>query len=161
MGDSVDMYIDLDQKNIHKDNGIESYFIQRTLWPDDKDIPTRPLKAIEYEAGYQLFLCLADRIIVTHQKSILNKKVDMIFELRDVLDLDIPSIGVEINEDRHVAYNKEDEKHRAEVVKYFDNILYEIPISRSASLEETKNTVKEYVIKIPLQPFGCCGIFLC
>ena len=150
--DSVDVYTILDETTIKKAHnhkpssetgGIETYFMQRTLWPDDDVIPTRPVKKIEYETAFQLFLKLSDRMVITHQKSILNIRVDMIFELRDSLDLDIPSIGIEINEDGHKTYNKEDEQKRADVIKYFDNILYVVDIKRGSTLAEIKTAVNE------------------
>jgi len=67
--DNVEQYIDLDKKNIEfalkavptsEKNGIKTYFLQRTLWSQDQDIPTRPSKRLEYEGGYQLWLQLSD-----------------------------------------------------------------------------------------------------
>jgi hypothetical protein len=132
-------------------NNINLYFIQRMLWPDDQDIINRPAKKIEYEAGYHLFLGLADRMTISFQKNFLNYHVDILFELRDSLDIDLPKIGVEIDEgydEGHNNYNKDDEKIREEVVKYFDNILYRIPIKRSHTITEIKLIVDKFVKNI-------------
>jgi len=131
-------------------NGIVTYFLQRSLWPQDQDIISRPVKKIEYEAGYQLFLQLGDNMIMTHQKNILNYQVDMIFELRNSLNLDIPAIGVEINEDGHSSYDKKNEEERKKIIEYFDNIMFEINIKRGSSVKQIKEEVKKVseIIKI-------------
>lgn len=121
-------------------DGILTYFMQRMLWPDNEDIRNVPKKKVEFEAGYQLWLFLGNTMTLTHQPNILNYRADMLLELKNALDIDIPSIGVEIDEDGHEAYDSNKEKERKEVIEYFDNILYRIPISRNASLEEIKDS---------------------
>ena len=125
------------------ENGVRTYFMQRMMFPDNEDIPTRPKKKLEYEAAYQLWVNLGDTMYFTHQQNILNYHADMILELKSTIDLDIPSIGVEIDEDDHGGYDKKKEKERKEVIEYFDNVLYRIPIKRTASLEDIKKTVAD------------------
>ena len=122
-------------------NKAFTYFLQRTIFPDDKSISTRPSKRIEFEAGYQLFKQLSHRMFFTHQVNFLNFYEDMTLELRDVLGTDMPKIGVEIDENDHTDRDPVYEQHRLNVLKHFDNIVFRIPIKLTATQQEIEEEV--------------------
>jgi hypothetical protein len=117
-------------------NGAFTYFLYRTLFPEDISIFEKVKKRIEFEAGYQLFKILSHRMLFKHQANFLNFKADMILELKDVLGGNLPKIGVEIDEDGHPDKCKDIEKHRQNVLEYFDNMVFRISIKSTSTLEQ-------------------------
>jgi hypothetical protein len=110
---------------------INIYFTQRLLWNDEQDIRDRPTKRIEFETAYKLFLGLAHRMIIKHQVNFLNYYVDILFELRDSIDYNVPSICIEIDENNHIDRIPEQEVARQNVIEYFNNIIYRIPVMKT------------------------------
>lgn len=87
-------------------------------------------------------------MIVVPQANILNYRVDFLFELRDSLDLDLPRVGVEINEDGHASYDKKKEEERKKVIEYFDNVLYNLDIKSTASIGTMRRKAEELAQEI-------------
>lgn len=127
-------------------NQAFTYFLYRTLFPENKSIMEKVRKKIEFEAGYHFFRHLSHTMSFKHQVNFLNFYADMILEVRDVLGKNMPKIGIEIDENGHSANDPIAEKNRQKVLEYFDNIIFRVSIKRGATQEEIEkevlNTVK-------------------
>jgi len=78
-------------------------------------------------------------------------------EIRDNYCIDIPPIGIEINEDGHKGYDKQDEDKRQKVIEYFQTRIFNVPIDRKTTdkqlvkiinkvVDDIKDTLKNLVI---------------
>jgi hypothetical protein len=126
---------------------INVYFTQRLFWSDDMEIRNRPAKKIEFETVYKLFLGLAHRMIIKHQVNFMNYYVDMLLEVKDNIDYKTPRIGIEIDENDHCDRNPE-EIARQNVLEYFDNIIYRIPIMKTDTDEQITIKVNDIIDKV-------------
>ena len=123
-----------------KSTYIETYVAQRMIFGDET--PT-PRKRLEFEIGYQLISKLSDLLVFKHQENILNYQADILVELKNNLNRDIPSIVIEIDEDGHNDRVPAMEQFRQNVIEYFNNRFIRIPVNRNASQEEINKIVIE------------------
>ena len=107
-----------------------------------------PRKRLEFEIGYQLINRLSDIVVFKHQENIMNYHADFLLELKNNHNRDIPSIVIEIDEDRHDDRDPEMEKFRQNVIEYFNNRFIRIPVKRNASQEEINKIVNDSVNRI-------------
>ena len=117
---------------------IETYVAQRMIFGDE--VPT-PRKRLEFEIGYQLISKLSDLLVFKHQEKILNYQADILVELKNNRNRDIPSIVIEIDEDGHNDRVPAMEQFRQNVIEYFNNRFIRIPVNRNASQEEINKIV--------------------
>jgi hypothetical protein len=62
-------------------------------------------------------------------------------EIRDNSCIEVPPIGIEINEDAHQGYDKLDEEKRTKIIEYFGSRIFQVPVDRKVSDEELKEIV--------------------
>jgi hypothetical protein len=98
-------------------------------------------KKIEYNFGFNLIKMLNDIVVFKHQSNIMNYKADFLLELKNNFDKNIPSIVVEINEDGHKTYSKENENFRKDVIKSFGNRIITIDVKRNLKESEVEKLI--------------------
>lgn len=132
----------------HKSEYIETYMAQRTIFPDDDRFFKETRKNIEYEFVFQLATRISDLLVFSHQKNILNFHTDVLLEIKNNMNREIPSIVLEVNEDGHQGYSNESEQFRQNVIEAFNNRYFKVDIPRKASLVEIEELVKNIEIKL-------------
>jgi hypothetical protein len=130
----------------YENNNFSTFIFQKFLSPDKKFNVT---KKFEFEIGYYLISELNNLVVFKHQENIMNYHADFLLELKNNLNRDIPTIVVvEIQEDNHKNYDKENEKFRKKVVEAFGNRIVSIPVNRNSSDKEIKNIANKFAKQI-------------
>jgi hypothetical protein len=132
-------------QNYENTSNFNTFIFQKFLCPDKN---FKVIKQLEFEIGYQLICKLNDLVVFKHQENIMNYHADFLLELKNNLNRDIPSIVVEINEDDHKTYSKENEKCRKQVLEAFGNRVISIPVNRTATQKDIKNIVDKFAKQI-------------
>lgn len=74
-------------------NNIKNYITKRLFFPEQSEIIRQePTKKIEFEVCYYLAIRLASDFIFNFQFDVLGYKIDQLLELRDTINMNIPSI---------------------------------------------------------------------
>ena len=127
-----------------KSTNVKIYIGKRLIFPEDEEtIRQDCTKKIEFESTFILCKHLASKFVFNFQVNILNYRVDQFIECRDNLGIDIPPIGIEIDEDHHKSYDKLSEEKRQQVVEYFGAKLVRVPIKRGMTDGEMHKILKK------------------
>ena len=128
-------------------DNVSTYNAQRTLWPKD-DFRSRLIKKVEFEASHLLTVALADIAVFKYQESHMNYRLDNFIVAKNNFDGTIPGVGVEIDEDGHDGYNKNEEKARQAVIESFGTRMVRLPVKRDVTQKALENAVKECAKKV-------------
>jgi hypothetical protein len=126
---------------------LQTYILQRALWPDDDNMIAK-YKKIEYEVCSHVINALGSLVNFKQQYQIMDYKADLMFELKHTSLSCIPSIIMEVDEDGHADRDTTYEKERHAICEFFANRVVRIPVPRSSTDRQLKVIANKAVTKI-------------